>query len=392
MYLDNNATTPLDDRVIEAMKESLSYYGNPSSMHTAGRDASNILEEARNQLLHLIGVERSGVKNCEARKEFIFTSGGSEANNQVLRMLRGGALANPKRNRLITSVIEHPSVLETARKLEEQGIPVTYVPVTSDGYIHMDTYKEALGEDVALVSIMFANNEIGTVQNIKELCALAHKSGALFHTDAVQAVGKIPVDVKSLDVDYLTLSGHKLYGPKGVGGLYAKPGVPLDCLVYGGHQEHGLRAGTYNTTGIVGIGMAAEIAEQEMESESKRLFQLRERLKEGILERIPHVRVNGSGTHDLPGTLNVSFPGAEGESILLYLDFQGILVSTGSACATGTLESSYVIMALGTPEEIAHGSIRFSLGKYNTEEDVDYVLEVLPPIIEKIRSMSTLQM
>ncbi len=391
VYLDNNATTPLDSRVIAAIERSLHVYGNPSSMHTAGRDASNILEEARNQLLHLIGIEHSGVRNCDARKEFVFTSGGTEANNQVLHMLTG-LFSGSTRNRFITSVIEHPSVLEVARNLEKQGVPVTYIPVTSDGYIDMDAYKEALDEDVALVSFMFANNEIGTVQDIKALCALAHQSGALFHTDAVQAVGKIPVDVKDLDVDYLTMSGHKLYGPKGVGGLYVKPGAPMECFVQGGHQEHGLRGGTYNTMSIVGLGAAAEIAEQEMETECKKLTSLKNRLKEGILQNIPDVCINGSADTDLPGTLNVSFPGAEGESILLYLDFEGVAVSTGSACATGSLEPSYVIMALGVSEAVAHGSIRFSFGKTNTQEDVDHVLEVLPPIIQRIRDMSTVRL
>ncbi len=390
IYLDNNATTPLDSRVLLAMQNSLSLYGNPSSMHSAGRAASNVLEEARNQLLHLIGVEHSAVKNCEARREFIFCSGGSEANNQILDMMTG-PLCEEGRCRLVTSVIEHPSVLEKAKHLESLGVPVTYVPVDKSGHIQIDAYKEALGDDVALVSIMYGNNEIGTIQDIKTLVKLAHEKGALFHTDAVQAVGKIPIDVKSLGVDYLTLSGHKLYGPKGVGGLYAKSGVPISGLLKGGHQEHGLRAGTYNTMGIIGLGVAAEIAEKEMGEDTSRIQALCKQLKEGILERVPKALVNGSEENSLPGTLNISFPGAEGESILLYLDFEGIAVSTGSACATGSLEPSYVITALGASEEIAHSSIRFSIGKHNTHEEIEYVLEKLPPIIEKIRDMSTVR-
>jgi cysteine desulfurase len=285
--------------------------------------------------------------------------------------------------------VEHPSVLETAEYLAEIGYPVYRLRVDGEGRADLEELKNLLSEKTALVSVMHGNNEIGTLQDIAAISAAAHEAGAPVHTDAVQTAGKIPVDVRELGVDYLSFSAHKMYGPKGVGALYVRDTSLFRPLVHGGHQEEGKRAGTYNTIGIVGFGKAAELAAGEMAKETGRLEFLRNRLREGILETIPDVRVNSPETECLPGTLDASFLGAEGESILLYMDMEGIEVSTGSACATGSLEPSHVLLGIGLDAEYAHGSIRFSLGRENTGEDVEYVLEKLPPIIERIRKMST---
>ena len=377
VYLDNNATTPLHPEVRDAMAEALDLYGNASSMHGSGREAKEALESARSRAAELIGAGEG---------EIIFTSGGSEANNTVLK---GVMDLEEARNELIISAVEHPSVLETAEYLGEKGYSVYRLRVDEEGRADMEELDKLLSEKTALVSIMHGNNEIGTIQDITRIAAAVHEAGALVHTDAVQTVGKIPVDVKLLGVDYLSFSAHKLYGPKGVGALYVKAKSPFLPLIHGGHQEGGRRAGTYNTLGIVGFGKAAELAGREMPEETGRLEILRKRLEKGILEAIPDVRINSPGTGCLPGTLDASFRGAEGESILLYLDMEGIEVSTGSACATGSLEPSHVLLGIGLDAEYAHGSIRFSLGRENTEEDVEYVLDKLPPIIERIRKMST---
>lgn len=381
IYMDNNATTPIAPEVKEIILETLDIYGNASSMHGPGRLASAAVAQSRMKVAALIGAEP---------EEIVFTGGGSESNNSVLNLVFSDIFEGTGRNRIVTTTIEHPSIHETVQTLKEKGVNITMVGVDSTGKVKMDELSSAMGEDVAIVSVMMANNEIGTILDVAGAARLAHGCGALMHTDAVQAVGKIPIDVKELDVDFLSLSGHKLYAPKGIGALYIRKGIRFCPLIHGGHQEAGRRAGTYNNTGIIALGRAAELAVGHVEEEAERIAALRNRLRDGLLERIPDIYVNGHPTDVLPGTLNISFPGAEGESILLYLDMEGIAVSTGSACATGSLEPSYVLMETGVGAERAHGSIRFSLGAYNTEEDVEYVLEKLPPIIRKIREMSTL--
>jgi cysteine desulfurase len=296
---------------------------------------------------------------------------------------------NPARRKIITSSIEHPCVMNAAAYLAEEGFPVVYLPVDSSGRVDLAVLEKELGPDTLLVSVMAANNEIGTIEDIRTIAAMARKAGAYVHSDATQAAGKVPVSVQDWDVDYLTLSCHKIYGPKGVGALYVRPGAPIEPLIRGGHQENGVRAGTYNNLGIIGFGKAAELALADLPEFSLRLSSLRKRLMEGIVSRIPHVKVNGHPEEVLPNTLNVSFPGAEGEAILLSLDLEGIQASTGSACASGSLEPSHVLLATGLGPELAHGSIRFSLGRNSSEEEVDYVIEKLPPIIQRLRRMST---
>ncbi len=380
VYLDNNATTPIADEVAALMSDSLALYGNASSMHTAGRDADTAIEWARENVAALIDGDKESV---------YFTSGASEANNTVLNIFRDAADDGATRKRIVTTTIEHPSIMESVKYLSKKGYEITMVGVDEYGMIRLDELEKAMGEDVALVSVMTGNNETGTIQPMKQISEIVHRYGAYLHSDATQAIGKIKVSVREMGLDYLSCSAHKFYGPKGVGVLYAAKGVPLVPYIHGGHQEKGVRAGTYNTLSIIGLGEAAKLAKDNLEEEHEHLWQLREMLRKGIEERIPHVIINGHSTMCLPGTLNVSFPSAEGESILLYLDMEGIEVSTGSACATGSLEPSYVLLASGVDVELAHGSIRFSLGRYNTEEDVVYVLEKLPPIIERVRSMST---
>jgi len=388
VYIDYNATTPLREEVRAALIEDLGVYGNASSMHASGREARARVEEARRAAAELLGAEPG---------EIIFTSGGSESNNTVFQTMRalgadksGAPLAAGRRG-VITTAIEHPCVLNSAKFLESLGFPVTFLPVDACGTVKMDALKAALGPDTLLVSVMLANNEIGTIQDIKAIAALAKEAGAYTHTDAVQAVGKIPVNVRDLGVDYLTMSAHKIYGPKGMGALYVRKGAPIEPLIHGGHQEDGLRAGTYNNFGILGFGKAAELAGEDIREYARRIAPLRLRLRDGLLARVPNIKINGHPENVLPNTLNVSFPGAEGEAILLSMDLAGIEASTGSACASGSLEPSHVLMAIGSTPELAHGSIRFSLGLGNTEEDVDYILAQLPPIIERLRAMSTLK-
>lgn len=380
IYMDNNATTQLDDEVALFMMQNVSLYGNASSMHAMGRESEAAIDWARLEVAKLIGSEEG---------EVYFTSGATESNNTVFNIFRELIDQGSKKNRIITSGIEHPSIIEMSKYLVRKGYKIDFVPVDKTGMVKVDELKALLGDDVALVSVMLANNETGTIQPLKEIAKLAHEAGAYVHTDATQAIGKIDVCVKDLDVDYMSLSAHKFYGPKGIGVLYVKDKAPLIPLLKGGHQEGGYRAGTYNTLNILGLGKAAEKARVNIKEEHDKLWALRERLRKGILEKLPDTVVNGSEEYCLPGTLDVSFPAAEGESILLYLDLEGIQVSTGSACASGSLEPSYVLLASGLDIELAHGSIRFSLGRYNTEEEVDRVVEVLPNIIKKIRMMST---
>ncbi len=380
IYFDYNATTPLSKEVYDFYVKELAEYANGSSLHQEGREVAAAIEKARQQIGVLVNAKAS---------ELVFTSGGSESNNMVFNTMV--ELAKKRNNKVIvTTAIEHPCVLESSRRLESQfGFEVIYLPVDDAGIVDMESYKKALEKKPLLVSIMAANNEIGTIQDIKTLCSMAHEVGALFHTDAVQATGKIPVDFKDWGADYATLSAHKIYGPKGIGALYIKERTPIEPLIRGGHQEHGLRAGTYNGPAIAAFGYAAELAGKELAEYASRTSKLRQQLKDGLLKAIPGIRINGHETKVLPNTLNVSFPGAEGEAILLYLDLLGVAASTGSACASASLDPSHVLMATGLGPELAHGSIRFSFGKYNTPEEVNFVLENFPPVIERLRKMST---
>ena len=380
IYFDYNATTPLSKEVYDFYVKELAEYANGSSLHQEGREVAAAIEKARQQIGALVNAKAS---------ELVFTSGGSESNNMVFNTMV--ELAKKRNNKVIvTTAIEHPCVLESSRRLESQfGFEVIYLPVDDAGIVDMESYKKALEKKPLLVSIMAANNEIVTIQDIKTLCSMAHEVGALFHTDAVQAAGKIPVDFKDWGVDYATLSAHKIYGPKGIGALYIKERTPIEPLIRGGHQEHGLRAGTYNGPAIAAFGYAAELAGKELAEYASHTSKLRQQLKDGLLKAIPGIRINGHETKVLPNTLNVSFPGAEGEAILLYLDLLGVAASTGSACASASLDPSHVLMATGLGPELAHGSIRFSFGKYNTPEEVNFVLENFPPVIERLRKMST---
>lgn len=380
--MDYNATTPMSKEVLDFYTEQLSFYANASSLHEDGRRAKKSIEEARKNVAELVNV---------LPDEIIFTSGGSESNNTVLNtMLNYGKKTG--RNLVVTTAIEHPCVLEASKRLTDFGMEVVYLPVDEHGMVNIEEYKKALEKKPVLVSVMTANNEIGTIQDIKMLCEMAHENGSLFHTDAVQAAGKIPVDSQDWNVDYATFSGHKIYGPKGIGALFVKSGRPIEPLIRGGHQEKGIRAGTYNAPSIAAYGKAAELAKKDIEFYQMHTRKLRNMLKDGLLEKIPNIRINGHPEKVLPNTLDVSFPGAEGEAILLHLDLLGVDVSTGSACASGSLEPSHVLVATGLGPELAHGSIRFSFGKYNTEDDVKYILDKFPPVIEKLRKMSTLVM
>ena len=386
VYIDYNATTPLNDEVKSVLTENLDIFGNASSMHASVRNARAKIEEARRAVAGLIGA---------MSEEIIFSSGGSESNNtvfQTMHIAAGGRMGASigDRNEIIITSIEHPCVLNTAQSLKDAGVPVKILPVDKFGKVELDSLKEALSAKTLFVSVMMANNEIGTVQDIREINALVKKAGAFMHTDASQAAGKIPVNVNDLGVDYMTLSAHKFYGPKGVGALYARKGAPLYPLIIGGHQENGYRAGTYNNLGILGMGKAAELAARNLAEYGQKMSAMRIRLRDGLLEKIPDIKINGHSGDVIPNTLNVSFPGAEGEAILLHMDLKGIEASTGSACASGSLEPSHVLMAIGAEPELAHSSIRFSLGWGITDSDIDYIVEILPPIIAKLRSMSTL--
>jgi len=381
VYIDYNATTPLRQEVKAAMIEDMEAFGNASSMHTSGRFARSKVEQARNSVKKLIGAKDGMV---------VFTSGGSEANNTVFQTMRSLAEKQKAgRNEFITTAIEHPCVLNSALNLKKEGFNVKILPVDKYGKLEITELQKALSDKTLFVSVMAANNEIGTILDIKEITALVKKAGAFMHIDAVQAVGKIPLNADDLQADYITVSAHKIYGPKGVGALYVKKGSPLFPLIHGGHQEDGYRAGTYNNTGIFGFGLAAEFAANEVEKYGSVMSVLRDKLQQGITDKIPNIKINGHPKDVLPNTLNISFPGAEGEAILLSMDMQGIEASTGSACASGSLEPSHVLLATGLGPEMAHGSIRFSLGWGIAEKDIDYIVETLPPIIARLRAMST---
>ena len=378
VYFDHAATTPVDRRVLEAMLPFFSdQYGNPSELHRLGRQARGAVESARSQVAAALGA---------TEREIVFTAGGTEADNLALF----GFLQRFEPGHLIVSSIEHPAVMEAARALNRQGWAVDFVPVDGYGMVDVDAYEAAFRADTRLASVMYANNVVGTIQPVTELARIAHEKGVVFHTDAVQAVGSVPIDVGRLGVDMLSLSGHKLYGPKGIGALYVKRGTRLAPIIHGGGHERRLRSGTENVPGIVGLGVALELAVAEMPQARPRLEALRERMAAGVRERVPDVKHLGHPTERLPGNVSFTVRYIEGESMLLQLDLHGFMVSSGSACASGSLEPSHVILALGLPAEEAHGSIRISLGRENTQAEGDAFLDAFPPIVEKLRLMSPL--
>jgi cysteine desulfurase len=380
IYLDYAATTPTHPEVVKAMLPYLTdAFGNPSSIHFYGQEAKGAVEEARVEVANLINAHN---------EEIVFTSGGTEANNFALE---GVAFANENRgNHIITSSIEHHAVIEPCKFLERRGFSVTYLPVDEYGLIDPDDVRKAITNKTILISVMHANNEVGTIEPINEIGKIAREAGIYFHTDAVQAAGHIPVDVNKLGVDLLSMSAHKLYGPKGVGVLYIRKGTKLVAFMHGGEQERRRRASTENVPGIVGLAKAIELARQEMSEEEKGLTYLRDQLIKGLLEQIDHTRLNGHPTMRLPNNVNMSADYVEGESMVLNLDLEGICASTGSACSSSSLEPSHVLLAMKLPHEQAHGSLRFTLGKWTTEEEIRRVLEVLPRIVAKLRAMSPL--
>ena len=380
VYADNAATTKLSPAVLEAMMPYLTEeYGNPSSLYRFGNHAKRAIEQARKEVADVLGAEPF---------EILFTGGGSEADNWVKEIMR--SLKARGKNHFITSAVEHHALLHSAQRLQKEGFEVTFIPVDREGRIDPEQVRAAIRPETGLVSIMFANNEIGTIYPIQEIGAICRQAGVLFHTDAVQAAGHLPINVKEMDIDLLSLSAHKFHGPKGVGAFYCRRGIPLPSLIDGGAQERGKRAGTENVAGIVGLGAALRLANEEMSEASVRVSAMRDRLIDGILQTVPMCRLNGPRHNRLPGNCNISFLGIEGESLLLRLDLAGIAASSGSACASSSLDPSHVLLAIGLPHEVAHGSVRLSLSDYNTEEDVDYILEKLPEIVSTLRSMSPL--
>ena len=380
VYMDHSATTYARKEVVDAMIPYHSeIFGNPSSIYRLARASKDAIDAARVQVAKALGAEPD---------EIYFTSGGSESDNWALK---GIAWANRKKgNHIITSGIEHHAIMHTCEFLEKEGFSVTYLPVDKYGLVDPTELEKAITDKTILISIMYANNEIGTIEPVAELGAIARKHKIYFHTDAVQVIGNIPVDVKTQNIDLLSLSAHKFYGPKGVGALYIRKGVKIDNLIHGGGQERRRRAGTENIAGIVGLGKAIELATADIEGHNRQIKAMRDRLMKGILEKIPHSRLNGHPEKRLAGNINISFEFIEGESMLLWLDDEGICASTGSACTSGSLEPSHVLLATGLPVEISHGSLRLTLGNVNTDADVDFVLEVLPKVVSRLREMSPL--
>ena len=380
IYLDNAATTRVRPEAVQAALPIMTeIYGNPSSIHSFGREAKKALEKARCQVAAAIGAKK---------EEIYFTAGGSESDNWALKGV--AHTLSSKGKHIITTAIEHHAILHTCAALEKEGFTVTYLPVDEYGRVTAEQVEKALTPETILVSVMMVNNEIGTVEPIAEIGAVCKAHKVLFHTDAVQAVGHLPIDVKAMNIDLLSLSGHKFYAPKGTGALYIRTGVRLQNLIEGGAQERSRRAGTENLPAIVGMGAAIELITAEMPEETPRMTALRDKLIRGILDAIPESRLNGHPTQRLPGNVNISVRYIEGESLLLSLDMAGIAASSGSACTSGSLDPSHVLLAIGLPHEIAHGSLRFSLGRETTEEQIDYVLEQLPKIVERLRAMSPL--
>lgn len=380
IYMDNAATTPIKKEVLDEMLPYLTEsYGNPSSVYSLGSISKRAVEDARMKISKAIGA---------SNREIYFTGGGSEADNWAVK---GVAYANKsKGNHIITTKIEHHAILHACEYLEKNGFEVTYLDVDEYGMVKLDELKNSIKDNTILISIMFANNEIGTIQPIKEIGAIAKEKGIYFHTDAVQAIGHIDIDINELNIDLLSMSAHKFYGPKGIGVLYIRNGVKIDPLIIGGGQERSRRAGTENVPAIVGMGKAIEFAYENMEKHNEKLIHLRDTLIKKIEQNIKEVRLNGHPTNRLPGNVNMCFKYIEGESLLLSLDMEGIAGSSGSACTSGSLEPSHVLLGIGLPHEIAHGSLRLSLGDFNTEEEIDYVVEKLVKIVERLRMMSPL--
>ena len=380
IYMDHSATTATDPAVVEAMLPWFSrQYGNPSSLYHLARESRAAIEEARGKVAKAIGAKP---------EEIYFTSGGTESDNWALK---GTAFALRKKgNHIITSAIEHHAITHTCDYLRKQGFDITYLPVDEYGQVRIEDLKAAITDKTILVSVMFANNEIGTIQPIQEIGAICRERGVLFHTDAVQVIGNLPVDVSAMNIDLLSLSAHKFYGPKGIGALYIRKGVRIDNYLHGGGQEHRKRAGTENVPGIVGLGVAIEKAVMDLDEKTSQIRALRDTLLERILHEIPNTRLNGHRTMRLPGNMNVSFEFIEGESLLLLLDHAGIAASTGSACSSGSLEPSHVLLAIGLPAEVAHGSLRLTLGVENTDEDVSYAFDEIKKAVERLRTMSPL--
>lgn len=380
IYLDNSATTRLDDEVLKEMMPYLvEEYGNASSIYKLGRNNRNAVETAREKIAKAINAEP---------EEIYFTSGGTESDNTAIR---GIAYNNKKKgNHIITSKIEHPAVLETCKQLEKEGFKVSYIDVDENGIIDLEQLKNSIQDTTILISIMFANNEIGTIEPIKEIGKIAKEHNIIFHTDSVQAVGSIKIDVKEMNIDSLSMSAHKFYGPKGIGALYVKKGIVFQKFMNGGHQERNRRAGTENVPAIVGMGKAIEIAYRDLEKHTKQIKELRDYYVNQVKEKIPYIRINGDMEKRLPGNSNISFRFIEGEGLLLNLDLKGICASSGSACTSGSLDPSHVLLAIGLSHEIAHGSLRISIGKYNTKEEIDYLVENLVEIVGRLREMSPL--
>ncbi len=377
IYVDNNATTQVSPEVIEEMLPYFNeFYGNPSSMHTFGGKVEHKITGARKRLAALLGA---------APEEIIFTGCGTESDSTAIR---AAILSNPDKKHILTSRVEHPAVKNHYEYLSKNGYRVTFVPVDRKGRLDLDYLYKNLSDDTALVSIMWANNESGVIFPIEEISRVVREKGIVFHTDAVQAVGKFPIDLKTIDVDMLSLSGHKLHGPKGVGALYVRRGTKYTPFIIGGHQEKGRRGGTENVASIIGLGKAAELAAAHLSDNNNQIKQLRDKLENELLKRVPNTIINGDRNHRLPNTTSIAFEYVEGESILLMMDEFGICASSGSACTSGSLEPSHVLRAMGVPFTAAHGSVRFSLSKYNTEEEINFIIEKLPPIIERLRELS----
>lgn len=380
IYFDNAATTKLDEEVLQEMIPYLKEnYGNASSIYKLGRESRKAVEESREKIARIL--------NCKP-SEIYFTAGGSESDNTAIK---GIARANKSNgNHIITSKIEHPAVLETCKQLEKEGFEISYISVDENGIINLEELKKAIKPATVLITIMFANNEIGTIQPIEEIGKIAKDNNIFFHTDAVQAVGSVKIDVQELNIDSLSLSGHKFYGPKGSGALYVKTGIKFEKFVDGGHQERNKRAGTENVAGIVGIGKAIELAYNNLDEHNNKIKELRDYYVEQVKEKIPYIKINGDMEKRLPGNSNISFRFIEGEGLLLNLDLKGICASSGSACTSGSLDPSHVLLAIGLPHEIAHGSLRISIGKYNTKEEIDYLVKNLVEIVNRLREMSPL--
>jgi len=380
IYFDNAATTRIREEVLREMVTNLAdVYGNPSSVYKTGREARALLDKARVQVANILRADAS---------EIFFTGSGTEADNWAIRGIAKSY--KDKGNHIITSNIEHHAVLHTCEYLEKNGYEVTYLPVNSDGIVEIEDLKKAIRPETILITIMFANNEIGTIQPITEIGKVAKENGIIFHTDAVQAVGADEIDVNAMNIDLLALSAHKLHGPKGVGALYIRKGVKLEPFIHGGKQEAGKRAGTENVAGIAALGHAVELLQNEMQEKNEKVLNLRNMIIDELLEKIPYSRLNGSREHRLPGNINISFEFIEGESMLLLLDMKGIAASSGSACTSGSLDPSHVLLALGLSHEIAHGSLRISIGMYNTEEEAKILITELEAIVKRLREMSPL--